>query len=99
MEKSIKLQMTELAALAPDVSPEQIKQLVQWLRNASVTDFDFTIDGRQQVCKPKYLLTRDRDYIVGLLDRELAAELSGIDALRCGVIDRSRPPAKRDGFR
>lgn len=54
------------------MNPEQIKQLAQWLRNASVTDFDFTLEGRQQVCKPKYLLTRDRDYIISLLDHKLA---------------------------
>ena len=49
------------------MTPEQIKQLIQWLRSASVTEFDFTLEGRQQVCKPKYLLTRDRDYIVSLM--------------------------------
>lgn len=54
------------------MTKEQIERLAQWLRNASVTDFDFTHEGRQQVCKPKYLLTRDRDYILSLLDRELA---------------------------
>lgn len=51
---------------------EQIARLIQWLRNASITTFDFTIEGRQEVCKPKYLLVRDRDLIIELLQRALA---------------------------
>lgn len=51
---------------------QQIRNLVRWLCNASEGTFDFTIEGRQPVCKPKYLLTRDRDYIVTLLERDMA---------------------------
>lgn len=61
------------------MTKQQIERLAQWLRNASVTDFDFTQEGRQQVCKPKYLLTRDRDYILSLLDRDLADAASNGD--------------------
>jgi hypothetical protein len=49
---------------------QQIDRLIQWLRNASVTHFVFTTEGKQEVCKPKYLLTRDRDLIIGLLEKE-----------------------------
>jgi hypothetical protein len=51
----------------------EIERLIQWLRNASVGHFDFTIEGSQEVCKPKYLLVRDRDFIIGLLEKEKAA--------------------------
>jgi hypothetical protein len=47
-----------------------IDRLIQWLQNASVTHLHFTSEGPQEVCKPKYLLTRDRDYIISLLQHE-----------------------------
>ena len=61
-----------LRAESPDsvnvrLSNPDIDRLIQWLRNASVTEFDFTIEGTQQVCKPKYLLTKHRDFIILLL--------------------------------
>lgn len=49
----------------------EIRRLIQFLENAAVTEFDFTIIGRQQVCKPKYLLTTHRDLIVRLLKAEI----------------------------
>lgn len=57
------------------MAPEQTQRLIQWLRNAAVTHLHFTMEGPQEVCKPRYLLTRDRDEIVRLLDAELARKL------------------------
>jgi hypothetical protein len=62
---------------------EQVKRLIQWLQNSSVTQFDFTIEGRQEVCKPKYLLIRDRDLIIRLLERECTDNSALADELDC----------------
>lgn len=50
--------------------PTEINRLILWLKNASVTRFQFMEAGEQEVCKPKYLLTSDRDLIVRLLIAE-----------------------------
>ena len=53
---------------------EHIHRLIRHLRNASVKKMLFTFDGEREVCAPKYLLTSDRDFIISLLERELALQ-------------------------
>lgn len=49
------------------MTEQHINRLILHLTNASVGRMQFTVEGDQEVCKPKYLLTRDRDFIVELL--------------------------------
>lgn len=53
---------------------EDTARLIRWLENASVTKFHFTIEGEQEVCKPKYLLTRHRDKIIAALKAAHSAD-------------------------
>lgn len=54
-------------------SAETMRALVQWLKDAPTSVYTFTADGQATVCHPRYLLASDRDVIIALLEREIAA--------------------------
>jgi hypothetical protein len=54
-------------------SAEKMRALVQWLKDAPTSVYTFTTDGQATVCHPRYLLASDRDVIIALLEREIAA--------------------------